>query len=236
MPSGTFVPFEIAHFPEQRKPLKTAERRPRGSDDPQADPVYTELRFTRGDKLGDFEVARITHRKGIRVEGFWHGTQITELVQQKVFDAYFALDRNILVAHTAKEIALSAADTLTHEFHSILELRAISLDFSQIIPHAVNVIGSWFKGMKFANIRTEAAFGSGVDKDPEFLRLGGLGSHSNLIVLMHLGADTYKVNISKDGSTYFMDGHPIADCLNFVMHLLKYRITPHPPKAGKGKT
>ncbi len=109
-------------------------------------------------------------------------------------------------------------------FGEIFDLQTLSLDFTQIIPKAINVIGSWFKGMQHTNIRTEAAFGSGINKDPEFLRMAELGHHSNLIVVMNFGSDTFKVNLSKQGSAYFMDEHPLQTCLDFVMHLRKYRL------------
>jgi len=224
MPSGTFVPFEIARFPDGTKPLKTKDKPPRGTDDPEADPVYTKLTFSDGGKVGGFQRATITHRKGVRVEGLWHGTPITELVEHKEFDAYFDLEKKVFIAHTTKEVGLSAVDALNQEFKEIFDLRTAALDFARIIPHAVNVIGSWFKGMKFSNIRTEAAFGSGINKDPEFLRMAGLGNHSNLIVVMHFGSDTFKVNLSKEGSVYFMDEHPVHTCLDFVMHLRKYQV------------
>ncbi len=235
MPSGTFVPFEVVRFPSNRKTLKTEERRPRGSDDPQADPVYTQLAFSTHKVAGNFEQAILTHRKGVYVEGFWHGTPITHIVEQKKFDAYFDVNQKILITRARKETALSAVEALNDEFKDIFQLRTIGLDFAQIIPRAVNVIGSWFKGMQFTNVRTEAAFGSGINNDPEFKRMAALGRHSNLVVVMHFGSDMFKVNLSKEGSVYFMDEHPLQTCLSFVMHLRKYRLDEQPSQKSSPK-
>jgi hypothetical protein len=226
MPTGTFVLFDIVRFPDTRRPIRTEPRRPRGSRDEEADPVFTELRFTRQDTVAGFEVARVTHRRGVHVEGFWHGTPITQFVEQKVFNAFFRLDDRALIAHTKKEIALAAADALCDEFSEVLELRNVELDFGQIIPIAINVIGSWFKGMRYTNIRSEAAFGSQINRDPEFLRMSRLGNHSNLVVVMNFGGEQIEVNLSRDGSAFFMGDYPVDVCLRFVIDLRRYRVTP----------
>jgi len=227
MPSGTFVPFQILSFPTARAEMRTVERRPRGSRDEQADPVYTQIAFRDG-RVAGFGRAEILHRKGVQVEGFWHGYPITEIVEQKTFDAYYKWSRNdrLFIAQTEKEVALSAADALSKEFRDVLNLETVTIDFRQIIATAVDVTGSWFKGMRHPNIKCEAAFGYHINRDPEFLRLCQIGNHSNIVAIMSFGTEMLKVNISKIGSVYFMDDHPVETCLRFVEHLQQYRIVP----------
>jgi hypothetical protein len=189
-----------------------------------ADPIFTEFSFGRGAPQGGFQVGRITHRQAVHVEGFWHGTPITELVQESKFDAYYRLDEKILIAHCRKEVALSAVRALNGGFGEVLELRPVEVDFARIIPRAITVIGSWFKGMSYSNIRSEAAFGNQINRDPEFARMCALGKHTNLIVVISHGADTLKVNLSRDGSAYFMDNTPTQTCLEFVALLTQYRV------------
>ena len=87
MAGRAFVPFEIIRFPTNRNTLRTTERRPRGSVDEQADPVFTILRFRRGDQIEGFDLAGVTHRKGVRVDGIWHGNPIDQIVKETRFEA-----------------------------------------------------------------------------------------------------------------------------------------------------
>ena len=224
MAGRTFVPFEIVRFPTNRHALRTEERAPRGALDDQTDPVYTELRFRTRARVREFNLATVTHRKGVHVDGYWHGNPIHEIVQVSNFDAYFSLNQHMLIANAKKDVALSAVHNLTTEFHQILELREYEIDFSRIIPRALNLIGSWFKGMRHTNITTEAAFGSHINQDEEFRRKARLGTLSNLIVVMDFGGDTIKANLSKIGSAYFLEGYPIETCIGFLLHLRRYRI------------
>ena len=228
MPTGTFVIFDIIRFPDEPRTMKTEPRPPRGSRDEAADPVYTQIKFPRDSRVGPFRMATVTHRKPVRVEGYWHGNLVMEVIQHKQFHAYFDVDEKALISHVQKDIALAAVDALNREFKEVFFLRELSLDFARIIPQALNVIGSWFKGMRFTNVRTEAAFGSQINRDPEFQRLSGLGSHSNLIVVMNFASQTIKVNLSRDGSAFFMDDTPLSVCLDFMLHLRHYRLESPP--------
>jgi len=233
MPSGTFVIFLVQRFPEpggRRKYYKTEDRKPRGSRDERADPVYTSIRLTGEGAPAGFNHAAMTHRKGVRIEGLWHGNVITEVVQQSKFDAYFDLGNRIFIARTEKNIGLSAVKDLNEDeaLREFFQLRTVDLDFRQIIPRAINVIGSWFKGMRYTNIRSEAAFGDQINRDAEFTRLSGLGQHSNLLVVLDFNGSAIKVNLSRVGSTYFMEDYPLRTCLEFMVYLLNFQ-TSQPP-------
>jgi len=231
MPSGTFVLFSLHRFPERRarnNSYKTEERRPRGSVDDRSDPVYTSISLSPAGEhaVADFGHAVAVHRKGVRIEGWWHGNQITQVVQQRRFDIYFDHQRALFVAHVEKEIALSAVRDLVRddETREHFDLRPIEVDFRQIIPRALNVIGSWFKDMTYTNVRTEAAFGDHITRDAEFMRMSQLGNHSNLTVVMDFRGQQMKVNISRIGSAYFMADYPLEDCLEFMVMLHGFRI------------
>lgn len=225
MASGTFVAHRIVRFPEAGRTFTTEEKRPRGSVDEEADPVFTRMNLRRAPLVEGFSQARLTHRKGVRIEGYWHGNPVTEVVQEKRFPAYYDVGRAIFVSRVQKQIAMSAIAVLNDELADF-DLRQVELDFTNIIPVASNVIGSWFKGMRYTNIRSEAAFGDHIDRDAEFLRMSGLGRHSNLVVVIPFEDAEVKVNISRDGSVYFLEDYDLETCLRFVVYLLQFQVAP----------
>jgi hypothetical protein len=232
MPRGTFVVFRADRFPEtsSRRTYKTEEKRPRASRDDRSDPVFTSIRLSNESSVSGYEQALVTHRKGVKIEGLWHGNIISEVVQQKKFDAYYNRERQIFIAQAEKEIALAAAEALSSDnaLREFFRFRSIELDFSQITPRAINVIGAWFKGMRYTNIRTEAAFGSHITVDAEFSRMAQHGNQSNLLVVIDHGGEHLKVNISKVGSAFFMEEYPLETCLGFVENLLRYERIQNP--------
>jgi hypothetical protein len=236
MPRGTFVIFHLDRFPEpgNTRTYKTEEKRPRASHDQQADPVYTTIRIPNQQvPIGaDYSRASVVHRKGVKIEGVWHGHIITEVVEQRKFDGYFNRQRRTFIGEVEKEIAMSAAEALNSDpaLGQLFRFRKIELDFSQITPRAINVIGAWFKGMRYTNIRTEAAFGNHITVDPEFRRMAQHGNQSNLILVIDFGGTHLKVNISRAGSAFFMQDCPLETCLAFMEHLLAYERVPNPPQ------
>ena len=234
MPRGTFVIFRVDRFPEpgNARTYKTEEKRPRGSDDEHADLVYTSIRISdqQAPIAGEYGRAALVHRKGVKIEGVWHGNIITEVVQQKKFDGYFNRQRRTFIAEVEKEIAMSAAEALSGDrvLGQHFRFRKIDLDFSRITPRAINVIGAWFKGMRYTNIRTEAAFGNHITIDPEFLRMAQHGNQSNLILVIDFNGTHLKLNISRAGSAFFMQDCPLEMCLAFMEHLLTYERAPNP--------
>lgn len=240
MPRGTFVIFRLDRFPppDGRKTYKTAEKRPRGSHDNHADPVFTSITLhddeTQPEDL--YSKANVTHRKGVRIEGMWHGHVITEVVAQKKFDCYFSRERRLFIAEVDKEVALSAAEALSTDdvLRELFSFRRIELDFTQITPRAINVIGAWFKGMQYTNIRTQAAFGNQITVDPEFTRMAQHGNQSNLVVVLDHAGTHVKVNVSKVGSTFFLDDQTLETCLGFMEGLLAFERVVNPNAAPPG--
>ena len=186
--------------------------------------------MTKVKRKDGFTRAKVTHRKGVKIEGMWHGNVITEVVEQTEFDSYFSRDRHVFIAEVEKEIALSVAEDLSTDarLREFFSFRKIEIDFTQIIPRAINVIGAWFKGMRYTNIRTQAAFGNQITVDAEFVRMAQHGNQSNLVVVLDHAGTQVKVNVSKVGSTFFMEDYPLATCLEFMEQLLAYARVQNP--------
>lgn len=231
MPTGSFTYYTVRKFP----PSETLKHPRKVGPNPQTafnvegmqphdapDPIFTEIRYRHGDSLAGYKVFDVEHRQPVHIRGWWNNNWITQIIQDEKFNLYYNPDKQVAITHVRKEVSLSATSALEKWASNQFKFEINSLDFNKIIQGCANLKGAWFAKMQYPGIRSEAAYGDKIQRDPEFQRLLEHGVLQNIIVEIEFNGNIVKVNASKIGSLYFIDDYPPAFCLEFWGYLSQF--------------
>jgi hypothetical protein len=227
----TLSPFKAVEFPSQR-PLRyrtpavghqgqmfneSSQRSPDSSDEP-----YTKVESVPASTLG-FEVFHGLHRARQNVHGYWHGSFVSSIIDEEEFDVYFRSGDGLLIVRARRDVAESVAARLSATKRSGFELRKYNVNFDLLRQAAANVTGAWFSNMQLPNIRTEGAYGSQIDLDPEFRRLSQVGVITSLRVRWQGSSTLRDLYVGEHGSVYFEKQILLDDAISVVDSLGPYR-------------
>lgn len=224
---GTFTWFNIKKFPDLSDlitPLKIsvtptqvpiAYQEEEFEQSASSDAIFTEISYRPDNKVSGFDLLRVHHRSPVKVRGWWHNKFITQIVEEEQFDVFFRKNSNCLITNTKKEIGIDAMRSLHRGGPDKFEFSHGKLDFKRLIKECANLKGAWFEKMQYSSIRSEAAYGDRIDKDPEFERLLNHGVLQNIIIDIDYQGMLARVNASRMGSIYFIGEYALDYCLDF---------------------
>jgi hypothetical protein len=225
MAKGTFVISRIkkGRFPSEEKIYKTPEKLIKAASAVTADSVYTSISLRNTNIFDNFKISDIIHRNVIKINAQWHGNLIKEGIKERRYHAYYDLKKGLLVSTVEKNIALAAINRLNKELCQIFSIKGMTFDFPQLMDEIIDVTNVWFK-MKERNekIRQLALFGNNISSSNYYKELEKQCSVSSICVIFPFDEQQIKVNISKMGSIYFHEDHPLEFCLKFVTYMTKF--------------
>src|SRR5262245_25316464 len=162
MAKRSMVLFRVVRSNEKMV-FQSKEHVPRGCSDRDTEPAFTKLKLTAKKIAGRYFEAKITHREGVPIEGYWHDERIHEVVSVSILPAYYNLSREVFIVEAPHSLASAAIRRLNKDCGKDIRLTPVRIDFNALLRanRDVTVRGAWTSSPK-ATIRSRAAF-SGAD-------------------------------------------------------------------------
>ena len=233
MPGHCLILYHIDKLEPKKDILKTEDRRPRGSHNPNST-VSTEIKFTRK-REGKYQKAYLTHRAPLSLTALWRGQPVNDLITVEQFPAYYKHNhkQHVFFIEAKRETARAAVRRLNRECAKEFRVTPLDLDLKAIFNSAkAPVVGAWCGNPKGKYVRSRGAFGEDLTKGEleRMLADGKLSSIGMRYPLKDCGV--IRANFSRHGSVLIFNEPNIRTRLRLVEHLLKLSYPQGLPDGG----
>lgn len=225
MAKGTFVInlIEKEGFPSEERTYNTPKKLIKTASAIQEDRIFTSIKLKNTNIFNSFKISDVIHRHMVKINAHWHGNFIKEGIKERRYHAYYNLKEGLLVSNVEKNTASAAINRLNKELNQIFSIKGMKVDFSKIMDEIIDITNVWFK-MKESkdNIRQIALFGNNISSSNYFKELEKQCTVSSICAIIPFDEQELKVNISKMGSIYFYEDHPLEFCLKFITYMKQF--------------
>jgi hypothetical protein len=237
MAQRSMVLFRVARS-NQNMLFESKEHVPRGCRERDTEPAFTKLKLTAKKIAGNYYEARITHREGVPIEGYWHGERIHEVVSVSVLAAYYNLARKVFIVEAPYSLASAAIRRLNKDCGKDIRLTPVRIDFNALLRAKEDVVvrGAWTSSPKDA-IRSRAAFsGSDLKKQTEFKHMCKSGELSSMSVNYPFKKNDLRVSLSRSCAAFFLEPVDLDLRLEFMEHLAEFEAKEKPSRRRTAKS
>lgn len=160
------------------------------------EPPRTELTYKGTSKSLGVDLYSALHEFIVNETGRAYNVTFTRFIKTRTFPVYYHKILNLLLVKTNKEVAQSAMKQLVRVPGISGERRKIDLE--SIKAHINRFTGGWWRVEDSSNIRSQALFGSSIDRDQRFDRASAEGKMFNIRFDHEYQSQIFHVSVSDD--------------------------------------
>jgi hypothetical protein len=160
------------------------------------DPPRTELTYKGTSQELGINVYTALHEFIVNETGRAYNVTFTRYIKTRQFPVYYHRGLKLLLIKTNKDVAQSAMKQLVRVAGISGERRRIDLE--SIKAHINRFTGGWWRVEDSSNVRSQALFGSSIDRDQRFDRASAEGKMFNVRFDHDYQSEIFHIGVSDD--------------------------------------